>query len=225
LARRLQATINQELQLPCSLGVATNKLVAKIANNVGKTAAHDSAGGGLPPNAVTVVPAGAEAAFLAPLPADALWGVGPKTAEKLAGLGIHTIGDLARWPGADLARRFGKNGHDLAQHARGIDHRPVITEREAKSISSETTFVCDVDDSAELRRTLQAQAEDVSRSLRHKQLFGATVKLKVRWADFTTLTRQTTLTQPTDDATQLYAAAERLLNNIWTTSGADSRCG
>src|SRR5439155_17844702 len=128
LARRLQATINQELKLSCSLGVATNKLVAKIANTVGKAAGKDGSKNGGPPNAITVAPAGKEAEFLAPLPCEELWGVGPKTAERLAALGLHTIGDLARWPAADLARRFGKNGHDLAQHARGIDLRPVLTE-------------------------------------------------------------------------------------------------
>lgn len=211
LAQRLQAAINRELKLPCSLGVATNKLVAKIANDVGKAAATGDA----PPNAITVAPAGQEAAFLAPLPADALWGVGPKTAARLAELGIHTIGDLARWPEADLARRFGKHGADLAQHARGVDLRPVITQREAKSISSETTFARDVVDGAELRRALQAQAAEVAGSLRKKQLFGATVKLKVRWADFTTITRQTTLAQPTDDDGPLYAAANRLLGTVW----------
>lgn len=211
LAQRLQTVINTELKLPCSLGVATNKLVAKIANNVGKAAATGDA----PPNAITIVPAGQEAAFLAPLPADALWGVGPKTAARLAELGIHTIGDLARWPEADLARRFGKHGADLAQHARGEDQRPVITQREAKSISSETTFARDVVDGGELRRTLQAQAADVAGSLRRRRLFGATVKLKVRWADFITVTRQTTLAQPTDDAGQLYTAANGLLGNVW----------
>ncbi len=108
LARRLQTTINTELNLPCSLGVATNKLVAKIANDVGKAAARSDQ----PPNALQVVPPGQEAAFLAPLPVEALWGVGPKTAERLHGLGLHTIGDLARWPEADLGRRFGQHGYD-----------------------------------------------------------------------------------------------------------------
>ncbi|HMN28680.1 MAG TPA: DNA polymerase IV [Caldilineaceae bacterium] len=211
LAHTLQARINGELHLSCSLGVASNKLVAKIANTAGKAAAAD----GRPPNRVTVVPDGDEASFLAPLPADALWGVGPKTAAKLADLGIHTIGELARWPEGDLSRRFGKNGADLAQHARGLDHRPVVTDRESKSISAEITFVRDVDDGAELRRTIQSQAEEVSRSLRAKELFGATVKLKLRWSDFTTLTRQTTLTQATDDAAEIYRAAERLFTASW----------
>lgn len=211
LARRLQASINQTLQVPCSLGVASNKLVAKIANTIGKAAAK----GGAPPNAITVAPAGQEAEFLAPLPCAELWGVGPKTAERLAALGLHTIGDLARWPEADLVRRFGKNGHDLAQHARGIDQRPVITQRETKSISQETTFVRDVYDGAELRRTLQGQAEGVSRTLKRKRLTGTTVKLKLRWADFTTVTRQTTLNQATDDAGQILSAANQLFEKIW----------
>ncbi len=211
LARQLQASINQTLQVPCSLGVATNKLVAKIANTIGKAAAKGSA----PPNAITVAPAGQEAEFLAPLPCAEMWGVGPKTAERLTALGLHTIGDLARWPEADLVRRFGKNGHDLAQHARGIDQRPVITQRETKSISQETTFVRDVYDGAELRRTLQGQAEGVSRTLKRKRLTGTTVKLKLRWADFTTITRQTTLIQATDDASQILSAASRLFEKIW----------
>jgi len=211
LARRLQASINQTLQVPCSLGVASNKLVAKIANTIGKAAAK----GGAPPNAITVAPAGQEAEFLAPLPCAELWGVGPKTAERLAALGLHTIGDLARWPEADLVRRFGKNGHDLAQHARGIDQRPVITQRETKSISQETTFVRDVYDGAELRHPLQGQAEGVSRTLKRKRLTGTTVKLKLRWADFTTVTRQTTLNQATDDAGQILSAANRLFEKIW----------
>ncbi|MCX6043744.1 MAG: DNA polymerase IV [Chloroflexi bacterium] len=212
LARRLQVRINNELKLSCSLGLATNKLLAKTANSVGKAAAK----GNGPPNAITIVPPGQEAEFLAPLPCDALWGVGPKTAERLIELGLHTIGDIARWSEADLGRRFGKNGHDLAQHARGIDLRPVITQRETKSISQETTFVRDIYDGAELQRILQGQAEGVSRALRRKRLTGTTVKLKVRWADFTTVTRQSTLSQPTDDAAPIFNAAGKLLEKVWS---------
>ena len=101
-ARRLQTTINQALQLPCSLGVATNKLVAKIANNIGKASAPP----GKPPNAIKVIPPGQEAAFLAPLPVKELWGVGPKTAERLDRLGLRTIGDVADYPETALVRRF-----------------------------------------------------------------------------------------------------------------------
>lgn len=211
LARRLQTTIREELGLPCSLGVATNKLVAKIANNVGKAAAR----GGGSPNAITVAPPGQEAAFLAPLPAIELWGVGPKTAERLASLGIHTIGELAAWPAADLAKRFGKHGQELSQHARGIDDRPIVTHYERKSISQETTFTRDVRDASLLHKTLRQQAEDVSQILRRKQLFGATVKLKLRWSDFTTLTRQSTLTPPTSSVDEIYATALKLLTQAW----------
>jgi DNA polymerase-4 len=211
LARQLHTTINQELALPCSLGVASNKLVAKIANNVGKAAASR----GSPPNAITVVPAGTEAAFLAPLPCAELWGVGPKTAERLAALGLHTIGDLAAWPEADLARRFGKNGYDLAQHAKGIDQRAVVTDRETKSISQETTFVRDVTDGTELRRQLHSQAQGVAQTLRRKRLTGRTVKLKLRWADFTTISRQMTLSEPTAEPAPIVSAAERLFAQVW----------
>lgn len=210
-ARRVQATIRGELGLPCSLGVATNKLVAKIANNVGKAAAR----GDGPPNAVTVVLPGREAEFLAPLPAGELWGVGPKTAAKLAGLDIHTIGDLAAWPAGDLARRFGKNGEEMALHARGIDERPIVTQRERKSVSQETTFARDVADGAALQRTLREQAFEVAGILKRKELLGATVKLKLRRADFTTLTRQSTFAQPTDDAQAIYTAAVQLFERTW----------
>ena len=152
LAQQLQVTIRRELGLPCSMGVATNKLVAKIANNVGKAAAHGEG----PPNAIRVVPPGEEAIFLAPLPCDALWGVGPKTAERLAALGMHTIGAIAAWPADDLARRFGKNGAELARHALGLDDRPIVTQHERKSASQETTFDRDVSDGDALRRTLRA---------------------------------------------------------------------
>lgn len=212
VARRLQATIRDELGLPCSIGVAANKLLAKTANDVGKTAAR-SAG---PPNAITVVAPGEEAAFLAPLPVDVLWGVGPKTAERLGELGIHRIGQLAAWSGEDLARLFGKLGSELAQRARGIDDRPVVTTHDTKSISQEVTFAKDIRDRSILVDTLRSQSEGVARRLRKAGLAGSTVKLKLRWPDFTTLTRQVTLEQPTDQDAEILAAALDLFGKVWT---------
>ena len=207
IALDLQAGIRDELGLPCSVGIASNKLVAKIATEVGKKGAQK----GAPPFGLTLVPAGQEAAFLAPLPANMLWGVGPKTEARLAELGIHTIGDIAAWPEADLARRFGENGRELAAHARGQDERPIVTEHETKSISQETTFTRDVSDDKTLERTLRELAAEVGRSLRRNDLAGRTVKIKIRWPDFTTLTRQTTLPQPTDSDEEITQTALTLL--------------
>ena len=176
------------LELPCSLGIAANKLVAKIATDAGKAAAiKDTAHPGGPPNAITLVPPGTEAEFLAPLSTLALWGIGPKTAARLAEQGIHTIGDLAKCSQADLIQRFGKNGYELGLRSRGIDDRPVETSHEIKSISREVTYAKDVLDPKQLNRTLRELAEDVGHSLRKEGLAGSTIKLKLRWSDFTTL--------------------------------------
>ncbi|MBN2147328.1 MAG: DNA polymerase IV [Anaerolineales bacterium] len=214
LARRLQESIRQQLGLPCSLGVASNKLVAKIATDVGKAANRS----GEPPCAVTVVPPGEEAAFLSPLPVQALWGVGPKTAQRLEELGIRTIGQLAAWPEADLARRFGKNGAEMSSRAHGIDSSPIVTSHETKSISQEVTFSQDLRDAASLRRTLRQLSERVGLQTRQSNLCGRTVKIKLRWADFTTLTRQSTLGAPTDQDEQIYAAALHLFEAAWSPS-------
>jgi DNA polymerase IV len=211
IARTLQKRINTELRLSCSLGVATNKLVAKIANNIGKDAKKKDATGA-PPNAIMVVAIGQEASFLAPLPTNELWGVGPKTAENLAALGLHTIGDIARYSEQALIRQFGKNGHDLWLHAQGVDERPLETERETKSVSRETTFVHDVRDASLLRRTLEELCEDLARQLHKEKLRGTTIKIKLRWSDFRTLTRQTTLINATDDEAEIRKAAQRLLD-------------
>ena len=197
--------------LPCSLGVATNKLVAKIANTVGKGAKR----GDSPPCAITVVAPGSEAAFLAPLPCDALWGVGPKTAQRLADFGLHTIGELALRSPDEFERLLGKTGRDLVVRARGIDDRPVVTEHEQKSISQETTFTRDVGDEAELLRVLRDLAVRVAAELRRSGLWASTVKLKLRWTDFTTPTRQTTLAQPSDDAELIYSTAKQLFARLW----------
>lgn len=210
LARRLQAGIRDELGLPCSIGIASNKLVAKIATEVVKKAAT----GDSPPFGLTVVPPGEEADFLAPLPADMLWGVGPKTAARLSELGIRTIGDLARWPEAELVRLFGENGREMARHARGQDERPIVTEHEVKSISQEVTFSRDVRDDASLEKTLAELSAEVGRRLRRNELAGVTVKLKIRWPDFTTLTRQVTLPGGTDQDQVIAETALKLLRKI-----------
>lgn len=217
VARRLQSRIHEELDLPCSIGIASNKLVAKIATEVGKSLALreiKEKGEIKPPNAVTVVPFGEEAAFLAPLPADMLWGVGPKTSARLTELGIYTIGDLARWPESELIRMFGENWRDLARHSRGIDDRPIATEHETKSISQEITFSKDVRDDAVLQKTLREMSAEVGAQLRKNHLAGKTIKLKLRWPDFTTLTRQTTLDSPTDRDEEIENTALDLMRSV-----------
>ena len=216
IARRLQAQINTELGLPCSLGVASNKLVAKIANNIGK----DRAGKDAPPNAIMVIPNGTEAEFLAPLGTRELWGVGPKTAEQLAKLGMKTIGDIARYPENRLIRQFGKHGEELAQRSKGIDTRPVETEGETKSVSKETTFTHDLQDAEVLKRTLRTLSDGVGRQLRKNGLSGTTVKIKLRWSDFTTLTRQVTLAHPTQHDNEIYEAALDLFSRTWLNGRA-----
>ena len=217
VAHKLQSRIRDELQLPCSIGLASNKLVSKIATEVGKALALKrlkAEGEAKPPNAVTVVPFGEEAAFLSPLPADMLWGVGPKTSARLTELGIHTIGDIAKWPENEMIRLFGENGRDLARHAKGVDNRPIETERETKSISQEITFSRDVRDDKVLEKTVREQSSEVARQLRKNELAGSTIKLKIRWPDFTTLTRQTTFNHRTDREEEIAKAALDLLRSV-----------
>lgn len=210
IARGLQAGIRNELNLPSSIGIAPNKLVAKIATEVGKKAAKK----GTPPFALTIVPFGKEAEFLAPLPSDMLWGVGPKTSARLGELGIHTIGDIAKWPESELIRLFGESGREMAKHAKGQDGRAVTTEHEIKSISQEVTFSRDIRDDKSIEKTLTDLSAQVGQRLRKNDLAGTTVKLKIRWPDFTTLTRQITLPNPTDQETEIKKAALGLLRKI-----------
>jgi DNA polymerase-4 len=203
VAQHIQEIIHQELGLPCSLGGATNKLVAKIATDVGKHASISST----PPNAITIVPPGKEAEFLAPLPVQALWGVGPNSSEKLNSLGIRTIGDLAGFQVTDLIRVFGKTGQEFSQHAKGIDERPIVTFHEPKSISQEITYSRDIADREQLRHTLKDLCDGVGKKVREEKRCGTTVQIKLRWPDFTTITRQVTLPAPTDQDKIIYQAA------------------
>jgi len=203
LAHHLQERLEVELGLSISIGLASNKLVAKIASGLEK------------PRGFVVVPYGKEAEFLAPLPVEKLWGVGKVTARTLHEMGVFTIGQLARFPVAQLEARFGQRGRDLHRYARGIDDSPVVVEREEKSLSREVTFAEDVGDREVLRKTLLSLSEDVARRLRKRGLQGRTVKLKLRYADFTTLTRQVTLDAPTDLEQVVFDQAVRLLEKAW----------
>jgi DNA polymerase-4 len=210
-AKDLQAEIFEASGLPCSLGIASNKLVAKIATDVGKASVKTTTY----PNAIQVVPPGQEAEFLAPLPIEMLWGVGPKTAEKLASLGIYTIGGLANWPREDLFKRLGKSGYDLNSRAMGIDTREIVTHRDPKSFSQEVTFGKDIRDAARLEEQIRKQSERVAKSLAKRNNLGATIKVKIRWPDFTTITRQTTLLVPTNDPQIIFETAHKLFKDNW----------
>lgn len=211
IAAVLQAQVKQKTSLPCSIGGATNKLVAKIATDTGKSRSQSFGY----PEAILVVTPGGEKDFLAPLPVKAMWGVGPKMEASLAEIGIKTIGDLAGAPPGLLERRFGKNGEELSRHASGIDERPVTTVTEVKSISQEVTFTRDSADLAFLRRTLQELAAKVGYRMRCEGVCARVIRIKLRWSDFTTLTRQVALSAPTDVDGVIAAEAEMLLMKAW----------
>ena len=212
IARSIQTEVLKLTGLPCSLGAAANKLVAKIATDQGKARSRT----GTYPRAILVVPPGQEAAFLAPLKTAAMWGVGPKTEAALANAGMRTIGDIAARSPKELERLLGKYGADLHVHALGIDNRPVTVEHEAKSISQEITYARDTADPQELRRTLRELSSKVAYRMRQDDVCARVVRLKIRWSDFSTHTRQMRLEQPTDQDGVIYAAVEKLWRSIWT---------
>jgi DNA polymerase IV len=195
VGRQIKADVASEVQLTASVGVAANRLVAKIASELRK------------PDGLVVVPAGEEAEFLAPLPIERLWGVGQVTRRRLAEYGVTVIGDLARLPDDLLRRRFGSHGPELAARARGVDATPVGQEAAAKSISQEHTFDVDTADWQVVERTLLSLSEGVGGRLRADGLRAATVAVKIRDSTFHTITRQRTFDQPTD-----------LTDVIWQTS-------
>ncbi len=211
IAQSLQQSILVKTRLPSSIGVASNMLVAKIANDYGKQKHKDNN----PPMAVTVVHPGKEAEFLAPLPVTSLWGIGPKSAVKLEGLGIKMIGDLAKTPKIQLEKLFGRNVHELLSHANGIDNRPVLVEHEIKSISQEITFSRDRSEISYLESILRDMSEKVGLRLRKNGFCGYTIRLKLRWPDFRTITRQVTLREGTDQDEVIFRSVQKLFLNSW----------
>lgn len=203
IAAAIRAAVRQESGLTVSAGVAEVKMAAKIATDFGK------------PDGLTVVPAGGVAAFLAPLPIGRLWGVGEVTEAALRRLGVATIGDLARLPESALASVVGaERAHGLRELARGQDDREVSPDEGLKSVGGEETFDEDVRGEAALARCLLLQAARVGRRLRAHGLRGRVVTLKVKYADFTLVTRRVTLPRPTDDDGVIYEAARAQLSRV-----------
>lgn len=206
LARAIQRQVKSETHLPASIGLASSKLVAKVASDYKK------------PEGFTVVQPGTEAAFLAPQPVRVIWGIGPRTAERLADLDIHTCGQLATSEPEKLVSHFGNQARSMQRLALGIDNRRVVIERGLpKSISQEWTFNKDVNDPQELKNQLHKQASSVARSLQKRNLVAHTVKVKFRWADFTTFTRQKSVAIGIDEEEKIYRLALAIWEEHWPT--------
>jgi len=199
IARGLKLRVKRELGLTISVGAGISKSVAKIASDLEK------------PDGLTIVAPGEEVGFLAPLPVGTLPGVGPKTQARLKAEGITTVGHLAALPDEWLTSRFGRNGEYMKRLATGEDDRPVVTSRDTKSVSSETTLLRDTGDPEALRELVNRLSQDVSRSLVRRDLWGRTVKVKLRLSDFTTFTRQVTLPGTVQAADEIAEAAGGLV--------------
>jgi DNA polymerase-4 len=195
IGRRIKDEVKASVDLTIAVGVATTKLVAKIASDLRK------------PDGLVVVEPGDEATFLAPLEIRRLWGVGDKSAASLREYGVRTIGDLAALPDDLLIRRFGKHGASLAQRARGIDDDPVGGRDAAKSIGHEHTFDVDTSDREIIERTLLGMSEGVAGRLRDSGVRASTITVKIRDTTFRTITRQRTLPEPTDLTDPIFRTA------------------
>ncbi len=198
LAKRIKHQIQQERGLTASIGIAPNKFLAKLASDLEK------------PDGLTLITEENKLEVLAPLPVEKIWGVGKVTRKFLTDHGFHTMGDIQKADLRDLKSILGNHAEHIYLLARGEDERDVEIESEAKSISSEHTFDIDTNNSSLLLRTLMSQAEEIARQLRHERLAARTVILKLRYSDFTTLTRRKTLPQATQDEIHIYDQAVTL---------------
>lgn len=203
IAQQIRARMAQQLALPCSVGVASTKFVAKLASSRAK------------PDGLLVVPAAHTLEFLHPLPVHALWGVGQQTRTALERLGIATVAELAEYPLPGLRHAIGESAasglHELAQ---GRDPRRVMPRSADKSIGAEHTFASDLTTGRELRRELLALSETVARRLRDGQHQARTIGLKLRFADFATINRSRTLPHPTSGTQRIYDIATGLLDSL-----------
>jgi DNA polymerase-4 len=199
MAARIKEAVRKEIGLTVSAGVAPSKFVAKIASDMEK------------PDGLTVVEPLGVRAFLSPLPVSKMWGVGKVTQAALKDLGVHTFGDLSRFPMEVLERRFGAHGRHMHLLSMGIDDREVVPEHSVKSVGHEETFLEDLDALTDIQREVLSLAEKVARRLRKLTLSCKTVTLKLKYRDFTQITRSETLGQFTDDGMAIYGAARGLI--------------
>jgi DNA polymerase-4 len=204
IARQIKERIKAETSLTASVGVAPNKFLAKLASDHGK------------PDGLVVVRPGDVAAFLVPLPVGRLWGVGARAEKRLHALGVHTVGQLAALPERVLAGHFGEVGRRVWRLAHGDDDRPVVADREAKSIGTETTFPEDVGDRGVLRTWLLDLVDQLAARLRHEGVRARSVVLKARASDFRTRTRSVSLAEATDLTDALWRAALGLFDRAVT---------
>ena len=202
IAREIKKRIQKTTGLTASAGVSVNKFLAKIASDYDK------------PDGLYVIPPEEAEAFVETLKIEQFWGVGRVTAEKMHELGIHMGSDLKRRSEDELVRLFGKMGHTYYQNARGIDDRPVEPDRERKSIGAENTFLVDVDDRGELAEFLREIAEEVWLRVSKHGLFGRTVTLKVKYADFEQITRRRTFAEPVREYDLFWQAGRELLEIV-----------
>ncbi len=203
IGQHVRDTVHDEQGITCSVGVAPTKFVAKLASGLAK------------PDGMVVVPRDEVVPFVQQLPVGALWGVGERTEEALVRLGLRTVADIAHTPLATLVRGLGDaTGHHLHELAWGRDPRPVEREQREKSIGSDQTFDYDIDDAAEIHRRLLALSERTAARMRAAGLTGRTVTLRVRFSDFTTITRSRTLREPTDSGRAIHEAAVGLFDAL-----------
>jgi len=202
IASQIRDTVHDEQGVTCSVGVAPTKFVAKLASGVCK------------PDGLLVVPVAEVVTFVQQLPVGALWGVGEKTEEHLGRLGLVTVADIAHTPEATLRRALGATGSHLHDLAWGRDPRRVEPVHREKSIGADETFPVDVDDPAYIHRELLRLSQKTARRMRSAGLVGRTISIKVRFADFTTITRSKTLRDPTDVSQEVYAIAVSLYDAL-----------
>jgi len=200
IARAIKTRIRKEIGLTCSVGVAPNKFLAKIASEMRK------------PDGLVLVKEDEKESFLVDLPVSKMWGVGKVTERKLQQMGLHTIGELRRLSLFQLKNIFGKFGVRVYQLCRGIDDRLIISKRETKSISSETTFLHDISPGELLERTLQDLSVEVASRLNNENLWARSIQLKIRFADFKTITRSSTYEEATNSPKLVWQRARELLN-------------
>ncbi len=206
IAADLKSRTRAATGLTASVGVAPNKFLAKLASDMCK------------PDGLAVVRRNDVDVLLAPMPVGKIFGIGPRTAERLGNIGVRTIGDLRRLPAAVLSQTVGGDGEHYRRLALGIDDRPVVTDAEARSIGQEQTFGIDLPDPEAVRSVLLGQAEQVAQRLRQHALRARAITVKIRFGDYQTVTRRTTLPTPTDATAAVWSAARELFDR-WCAAG------